>query len=232
MVVGGAGVPALVVGIKAAQVGTERQPSINKRDAPEGVAVRAALAAASLTAASDIFGIAHFPVGAGLKLFRCKHIYFLSGAVPLWPVGLRGVVLFFMILLYMGKPHISIVNSYKSKPHILYNIYGVNHLLFCASLAYNNRCQEDSTKPPDRRPLRRRKDEKMNEYKYSDLRAAALADPTAENLAALGEWLQEYGGRDWNGESWDIENGHRLRPVYGDEPDEFDGFPLLGYEII
>ena len=27
-------------------------------------------------------------------------------------------------------------------------------------------------------------------------------------------------------------NEHRLRPVYGDEPDEFDGFPLLGYEII
>ena len=68
----------------------------------------------------------------------------------------------------------------------------------------------------------------MNEYKYSDLRAAALEDPTAENLAALGEWLQEYGGRDWNGESWDIENGHRLRPVYGDEPDEFDGFPPVG----
>lgn len=72
----------------------------------------------------------------------------------------------------------------------------------------------------------------MNEYKYSDLRAAALADPTAENLAALGEWLQEYGGKDWNGESWDIENGYRLRPVYGEEPDEFDAFPLLGFEII
>lgn len=54
----------------------------------------------------------------------------------------------------------------------------------------------------------------MNEYKYSDLRAAALADPTAENLAALGEWLQEYGGRDWNGESWDIENGRRLRRYF------------------
>jgi len=45
----------------------------------------------------------------------------------------------------------------------------------------------------------RRKDEKMNEYRYSDLRAAALADPTAENLAALGEWLQEYGGRGRDG---------------------------------
>lgn len=80
-------------------------------------------------------------------------------------MGLRGVVLFFMILLYMGKPHISIVNSNKSKPHILYNIYGVNPLLFCANLAYNIRCQKDSTKPPDRRPLRRRKDNTMK-YTY------------------------------------------------------------------
>lgn len=99
--VGGAGVPALVVGVKATQIWTERQPAINKRDAPECVAVRAVLTVAALTAASDIFGIAHFPAGAGLKLFRCKHVYFLSGAVPLWPVGLRGVVLFFMILLYI-----------------------------------------------------------------------------------------------------------------------------------
>lgn len=141
--------PALVLGIEAAQVRTERQTAINKWDAPECVAVRAVLAGAALTAASDIFGITHFPAGASLKLFRCKHVYFLSGAVPLWPVGLRGVVLFFMISLYMGKPHISIVNSHKSKPHILYNIYGVNPLLFCARLAYNIRCQEDSTKPPD-----------------------------------------------------------------------------------
>lgn len=72
----------------------------------------------------------------------------------------------------------------------------------------------------------------MNEYEYSEFRAAALADPTAENLAALGEWLQEYGVRYWNGESWDIDGGRRLRPIYGEEPDEFGGFPLLGYEII
>lgn len=145
--VGGAGVPALVVGIEAAQVRTERQPAINERDAPECVAVRAVLAGAALTAASDIFGIAHFPVGASLELFKCKHIFPFPGRCPSGPVGLRGVVLFFMILLYMGKPHISIVNSNKSKPHILYNIYGVNPLFFCARLDYNIRCQEDSTGP-------------------------------------------------------------------------------------
>lgn len=72
----------------------------------------------------------------------------------------------------------------------------------------------------------------MNEYRYEELREEATKNPTDENLAALGEWLQEYGGRDWNGESWGIENGHRLRPVYGEEPDEFDAFPLLGYELI
>lgn len=41
------------------------------------------------------------------------------------------VFLCFHLLLYMGKPHISIVNSHKSKPHILCNIYGVNPLFFC-----------------------------------------------------------------------------------------------------
>ena len=87
--------PALVLGIEAAQVRTERQTAINKRDAPECVAVRAVLAGAALTAASDIFGIAHFPAGAGLELFKCKHVYFLSG-----PVGLRGFPLFSFIIIY------------------------------------------------------------------------------------------------------------------------------------
>ena len=80
--IGVAGGPALVLGIETAQVRTERQPAINKRDAPECVAVRAVLAGAALTAASDIFGITHFPVGAGLKLFRCKHIFPFPGRCP------------------------------------------------------------------------------------------------------------------------------------------------------
>lgn len=71
----------------------------------------------------------------------------------------------------------------------------------------------------------------MNEYQYTELREAAISNPTKETLAALGEWLQSYGDAYWNGESWDIDNGSRLRPVYGDEPDEFDEFPLLGFEM-
>lgn len=40
----------------------------------------------------------------------------------------------------------------------------------------------------------------MNEYRYEELREAAIKNPTDENLAALGEWLQQYGDRYWNGE--------------------------------
>ena len=60
----------------------------------------------------------------------------------------------------------------------------------------------------------------MNEYRYEELREVAIKNPTDENLAALGEWLQQYGDRCWNGEDWDINGGRRLRPVYGQEPDE------------
>lgn len=47
----------------------------------------------------------------------------------------------------------------------------------------------------------------MNEYRYEELREAAIKNPTDENLAALGEWLQQYGDRYWNGEEWDIDGG-------------------------
>ena len=39
----------------------------------------------------------------------------------------------------------------------------------------------------------------MNEYRYEELREAATKNPTGENLTALGEWLQQYGDRYWNG---------------------------------
>lgn len=89
----------------------------------------------------------------------------------------------------MGKPHISIVNSNKSKPHILYNIYGVNPLLFCACLAYNNRCQKDSTKPPDRRPLRRGKDEKMTNLEMYDRAHGITRDASgiASTISPIGD---------------------------------------------
>lgn len=72
----------------------------------------------------------------------------------------------------------------------------------------------------------------MNEYKYEELRAAAMKNPTEENLAALGEWLQQHGDSCWNGEEWDIDEGRRLRPVYGQKPDEYGDFPLVGYDLL
>ena len=72
----------------------------------------------------------------------------------------------------------------------------------------------------------------MNEYRYAELRTAAVKNTTEENLAALGEWLQQYGDNCWNGEEWDIGEGRRLRPVYGQEPDEYGSFPLTGYDLL
>lgn len=72
----------------------------------------------------------------------------------------------------------------------------------------------------------------MNEYRYEELREVAIKNPTDENLVALGEWLQQYGDRYWNGEEWDIDGSRRLRPVYGQEPDEYGNFPLVGYDLL
>jgi hypothetical protein len=72
----------------------------------------------------------------------------------------------------------------------------------------------------------------MNEYRYEELREAATKNPTGENLAALGEWLQQYGNDCWNGEEWDIDEGRLLRPVYGQEPDEYGDFPLVGHDLL
>lgn len=143
----------------------------------------------------------------------------------------------------MGKPHISIVNSHKSKPHILYNIYGVNPLLFCARLAYNIRRQEDSTKPPDRRPLRRRKDEKMTNLEIYDAAHGITRDASgvASPVSPVGDWWNAglepmpiysiagvlYCCEGWNGETfkafcvldrYTIDEAHpdpvTLRPIY------------------
>ena len=70
----------------------------------------------------------------------------------------------------------------------------------------------------------------MTRYDYQELRAAAIENPTFENLEALADWLRNYDTKSWNGEFWDIDNGLRLYPVYGDE-DEDGRFPIVNYEI-
>lgn len=71
---------------------------------------------------------------------------------------------------------------------------------------------------------------KMTRYDYQELRAKAIENPTFENLEALADWLSNYDMNSWNGEFWDIDDGQRLYPVYGDE-DENGCFPIVNYEI-
>lgn len=72
----------------------------------------------------------------------------------------------------------------------------------------------------------------MTRYDYQELRAKAIENPTFENLEALADWLDyyDYNRKSWNGEFWDIGDGLRLYPIYGDE-DENGCFPIVNYEI-
>lgn len=69
----------------------------------------------------------------------------------------------------------------------------------------------------------------MNRYNYEELRNAAVKNPTADNLNALGEWFQNYGMTFWNGEYFDAD-GYRLYPVHTD-PDEYGDVQIVGYEF-
>lgn len=78
---------------------------------------------------------------------------------------------------------------------------------------------------------------KITPYNYAEISAAAITDPTDENLADLAAWFEEYGeGTGWNGESWDVGDGLRLYPVHmPDEIDEESGevvqWKVSGYEL-
>ena len=70
----------------------------------------------------------------------------------------------------------------------------------------------------------------MTRYDYEELRAKAINNPTFENLEALADWLRNYDMNSWNGEFWDIDDGQRLYPIYGDEDEDGD-FPIVNYKI-
>ena len=70
----------------------------------------------------------------------------------------------------------------------------------------------------------------MTYYDYEELRAKAIENPTFENLEALADWLRNYDMNSWNGEFWDIDDGQRLYPIYGDEDEDGD-FPIVNYKI-
>ena len=64
-------------------------------------------------------------------------------------------------------------------------------------------------------------------YDYKDLKAAVDANPSQENINALGEWFSNWGNDFWNGEYYDADD-LRIFPVYKEvEEDEFE---LIGYE--
>lgn len=72
---------------------------------------------------------------------------------------------------------------------------------------------------------------RVNRYNFEALREKALRTGSREDIEALGEWLLKYDSAAWNGEFWDIGDGHELRPVYSQEPNENDGYDIIGYEI-
>lgn len=68
----------------------------------------------------------------------------------------------------------------------------------------------------------------MSYYDYAELKKAVEAQPTQENINALGEWFADYGMDYWNGEYYDA-GSFRVYPVF--EEIEEDEFELKGYEI-
>ena len=69
---------------------------------------------------------------------------------------------------------------------------------------------------------------KVNYYSYADLRKAVNDNPTEENINALGEWFERYGGAYWNGWYYDAD-GIRLAPIY--EQTGEDDFDLIGWQL-
>lgn len=52
-------------------------------------------------------------------------------------------------------------------------------------------------------------------YDYEELREAATRPGAAQDdINALGEWFSSFGSMYWNGESYDMDHGKRLFPVY------------------
>jgi hypothetical protein len=71
----------------------------------------------------------------------------------------------------------------------------------------------------------------INRYSYEELAAAAMSvEATQEDIDALGEWFESYGRVYWNGEYYDIDGSHSLRPVYS-EPDENDCCEIISYRL-
>lgn len=71
----------------------------------------------------------------------------------------------------------------------------------------------------------------ITRYDYKELREKALApNATFEGKANLASWIDNYDPYAWNGESYDLDGGITMRPVYG-EPDADGSYPIIDYKI-
>lgn len=69
-------------------------------------------------------------------------------------------------------------------------------------------------------------------YEYKELRKKALSEnATKEDRMNLLDWFERHGDtqNQWNGESWDIDEGLRLFPIYKEI--EEDCFEVVNAEI-
>lgn len=71
----------------------------------------------------------------------------------------------------------------------------------------------------------------MGYYDYKELLEKAMESKSAKDIENLADWFRNYGMDFWNGESWSLENGDRLFPIYSVEEDENGNYPIIGYEI-
>ena len=67
-------------------------------------------------------------------------------------------------------------------------------------------------------------------YAYEDLKNKALdANATQKDIDQLGKWFEQYGDSFWNGEVYNIDETHNLKPIYTEVAE--DEFKLSHYEI-
>lgn len=60
-------------------------------------------------------------------------------------------------------------------------------------------------------------------YQFEELYAAASKyDSTTEERMALYNWLDHYDSGSWNGECFDLGDGHSLYPIYEEHDGDFD----------
>lgn len=59
-------------------------------------------------------------------------------------------------------------------------------------------------------------------YQFEELYAAASKfDSTKEDRLSLYEWLNRYDYQSWNGECFDLGDGHSLYPIYEENDGDF-----------